>query len=38
MLYTRYKTKVIVYALPIGLGAILSQKQKIGEFRPAVYT
>ena len=28
------ETKVIVDASPIGLGAILSQKQKTGEFRP----
>ena len=31
------ETKVIVDASPIGLGAILSQKQKTGEFRPVVY-
>ena len=31
------ETKIIVDASPIGLGAILSQKQKIGEFRLVVY-
>ena len=31
------ETKVVVDASPIGLGAILSQKKKTGEFRPVVY-
>ena len=30
-------TNVIVDASPIGIGAILSQKQKTGEFRPVLY-
>ena len=30
------ETKVIVDASPIGFGAILSQSQKTGEFRPVV--
>ena len=31
------ETKLIVDASPIGLGAILSQKQTTGEFRPVAY-
>ena len=30
-------TNVIVDALPIGIGALLSRKQKTGEFRPVLY-